>query len=145
VGLALASIAVASPLQRNVFHNESSPCAQVSASVAAQAAVATPTVPAQLAYDCITSVPFNKSAAVELIDTITPYIRWQSNTVWLKNPPKEYAEKVQPGIDVWGGLEEIQSKAESGSYENEFEFGWELYRFVAALLRSGPQANCFFH
>jgi hypothetical protein len=69
----------------------------------------------------------------------------------LKDPPAEYAEKVQEGVDVWGGLEDIQSEAESGSYENEFEvsgvvisihllphfpetttdtlqFGWEIYR-----------------
>lgn len=121
VGLSVASITLASPLQLNARQNASTPCAQVSASVAAQSSVATPTVPAQLAYDCITSVPLNKSAALSLIDTITPYFKWQSNTVWLKDPPAEYAEKVQPGIDVWGGLEEIQSNVESEAFKNEFE------------------------
>jgi hypothetical protein len=81
-----------------------------------------------LAYDCITSVPFSKTAALELVNAIKPYIRWQSNTVWLKDPPAEYAEKVQEGVDVWGDLEEIQKKVEMASYRNEFEFGWEVYR-----------------
>lgn len=121
VGFSLASIALGSPLQLNARQNSSSPCAQVSASVATQTSVATPTVPAQLAYDCITSVPLNKSAALTLIDTIIPYIRWQSNTVWLKDPPAEYAEKVQPGVDVLGGIQDIQSKVEDESYGNEFE------------------------
>lgn len=117
--LVFGSIALASP--RYVVRNESSPCAQVSASVASQKPAATPTVPAQLAYDCISSVPFNKSAAVELVNSVKPYIRWQSNTVWLKDPPEEYEEKVQEGTDIWAELEEIQAKVESGAYENEFE------------------------
>lgn len=117
--LACASIVLASP--RYVVRNESSPCAQVSASVVAQKPAVTPTVSAQLAHDCITSVPFNKSAALDLVNSIKPYIRWQSNTVWLKDPPEEYAEKVQEGVDVWGGLEEIQVKAETGAYGNGFE------------------------
>ncbi|KAF2867968.1 hypothetical protein BDV95DRAFT_610396 [Massariosphaeria phaeospora] len=131
-GFSLASIALASPPQLHARQNASSPCAQVSASVAAQAAVAvaTPTVAASLAYSCITSVPFNQSAALDLLASIVPYFRWQSNTVWLKDPPKEYAEKVQPAVDIWGGLKEIKSKAESGSYDNEFDFGFELYTLL---------------
>src|SRR4051812_30160911 len=90
VGFSLASIALATPLQLNARQNASSPCAQVSASVATQTSVVTPTVPAQLACDCITSVPLNKSAALDLIDAIVPYLRWQSTTVFLKDPPEEY-------------------------------------------------------
>jgi hypothetical protein len=116
--LSLASIALSSPLQARQYG--ASPCAAVAASVATQAAIGTPTVPAQLAYDCITSVPFNQSAALALVDGVKPYFRWQSNTVWLKDPPAEYAEKVQPGIDVWGGLEKIRGKVVSGEYENEY-------------------------
>ncbi|KAF2741312.1 hypothetical protein EJ04DRAFT_423133 [Polyplosphaeria fusca] len=128
-GLSLASIALASPLQHQA-RQDASPCAQVSASVAAQASAATPTVPAQLAYECITSVPVNKSAALELLDTIVPYWRWQSTTAWLKDPPAEYVEKVQEAVDVWGGLDDIRSKLEGDEYENEFEFGWALYRLM---------------
>jgi hypothetical protein len=73
-GLAFVSIALASP--HYVVRNESWPCAQVSASAVAQKRAATPTVPAQLAYDCITSVPFNKSAALELVNSMKPYLRW---------------------------------------------------------------------
>jgi hypothetical protein len=124
VSLSLAAIVVANPVNNirlQARQNASSPCAEVSASVAAQASVATPTVPAQLAYDCITSVPLNKSAALDLIDNIVPYIRWQSTTTFLKDPPEEYEEKIQPAIDVWGGLEDIYSKVEDESYTNEFD------------------------
>ncbi|KAH7405904.1 hypothetical protein DE146DRAFT_427296 [Phaeosphaeria sp. MPI-PUGE-AT-0046c] len=124
-GLSLASIALSSPLQPRQY-GTGSPCAAVSASAAA-AASATPTVSAQLAYECITSAPFNQSAALALVDGVKPYFKWQSNTVWLKDPPKEYAEKVQPGVDIWGKLAEIRSKVVAGAYENEYEFGLELY------------------
>jgi hypothetical protein len=126
-GLSLASVALSTPLQSHQQQqlysrqNASSPCAQVSASVATQSAVATPTVAAQLAYECITSVPFNQSAAQDLVDGVVPYFRWQSNTAFLKDPPQEYADKVQPAVDIWGELEKIRTKVTSGAYANEFE------------------------
>ncbi|EUC42279.1 hypothetical protein COCMIDRAFT_103941 [Bipolaris oryzae ATCC 44560] len=126
--LSLASGALASPLRARPY-NATSPCAQVASSAATQTA-AVPTVPAQLAYDCLTSVPFNQSAALALVDGVVPYFRWQSNTVWLKDPPKEYAEKVQPGVDIWGGLDKIREKVVKSSYDNEYEFGFELYRLL---------------
>lgn len=128
-GLSLASVALSSPLQARQY-DTGSPCAAVSASAAAQtsaSASATPTVSAKLAYDCITSAPFNQSAALALVDGVKPYFKWQSNTVWLKDPPAEYAEKVQPGTDIWGKLADIRSKVVAGNYENEYEFGLELY------------------
>ena len=121
-GLFLASLALSSPLTPRQYphYNASSPCAQVSASVATQTA-SVPTVPAQLAYDCITSVPFNQSAALALVDSVVPYFRWQSTTAWLKDPPEEYTEKVQPPVDVWGGLDKIRGKVVGNEYDNEFE------------------------
>jgi hypothetical protein len=119
--LSIASIAAASPLQLLARQNASTPCAQVSASVAAQASAATPTVGAKLAYDCITSVPLNKTAALKLLDGVEPYFRWQSTTVFLKNPPAEYEEKIQSGVDIFGGLDEIKAKVEGGEYGNEFD------------------------
>ncbi|KZM19878.1 serine-type peptidase [Ascochyta rabiei] len=131
-GLSLASVALSSPLQGQLYtgQNASTPCAQVSASVAAQKTVATPTVAARLAYECITSVPFNQTAALALVDGVVPYFKWQSNTAFVKDPPEECAEKVQPAVDIWGGLEKIRGKVVGGQYENEFEFGFELYILI---------------
>ena len=102
--------------------NASTPCAEVSASVAAQAAsTATPTVAAELAYECITSVPLNTSAALNLTRTLRPYWLWQSTIAYLKNPPAEYVEKIQEPIDVWGLLDEIDSNLTSGVWTQEYE------------------------
>ncbi|PIA97917.1 hypothetical protein CB0940_05763 [Cercospora beticola] len=88
---------------------------------------AIPTVGASLAYECINSVPFNQSAAVALIDSIRPYLQWQSTLQWIKDPPKEYAEKIQPPYDILAEFERIDDCAKAGSYLSEYEFGLDLY------------------
>ncbi|EPQ64635.1 BgtA-20644 [Blumeria graminis f. sp. tritici] len=63
------------------------PCALVSSSSSAQKVAtpsAEPTVSAQLAFDCLNSVPLNKTAAIQLVDAIGPYLEWQSG-----RPPSE--------------------------------------------------------
>ena len=122
---ALASLAAASPVEYSPAGQNATACAQVAASVAAQAAAATPEVDAKLAYECITSVPLHKEAALRLVDGVVPYVKWQSNTAWLKDPPEEYAEKVQPAVDVWGVLEGIKERVEKGEYKNEWEVSVE--------------------
>jgi hypothetical protein len=42
--------------------------------------LATPTVPAKLAQECLSSVPLAKDAALALVDSIEPYLEWQSGT-----------------------------------------------------------------
>jgi hypothetical protein len=122
-GLSLASVALSSPVTPHIHtrgYNATSPCAQVGAAIATQN-VTSPTVPAGLAYDCLNSIPFNQSAALALVDGVVPYFKWQSNTVFLKDPPEEYAEKVQPPIDIWAGLEDIREKVVASEYDNEYE------------------------
>jgi hypothetical protein len=123
-GLTLASIALCSPLTSPLDPlavDATTPCAKVSALTAGKKAGDRPRVPAQLAHDCITSVPFNQTTAIKLIDSIKPYFKWQSTTPWLADPPKEYAEKVQPPIDLWARLQEVRDKAVAKAYKNEYE------------------------
>lgn len=57
------------------------PCAVVSAAYASQIATAqfvTPTIAASIAYDCLQSVPLGQEAALEFVDSIEPYLEWQS-------------------------------------------------------------------
>jgi hypothetical protein len=123
----LASIDTATPLsgQSNAFlprrDNTTLPCADVSASINAQAPVTTPTVPAKLAYECITSVPLNISAALAFTKAIRPCFLWQSTTAYLKNPPAEYVEKIQNLVDAWGGLDAIEKNLTSGVWTQEYE------------------------
>lgn len=57
------------------------PCAVVSAAYASQIVVAPdsiPTIAASIAHDCLLSVPLGKEAAIELVDSIEPYLEWQT-------------------------------------------------------------------
>lgn len=48
-----------------------------------------PRVPAKLAYECLNSIPFNQSAAAELLESMRPYLEWQSTTSYVKDPPEK--------------------------------------------------------
>lgn len=112
-----------------------SACAKV-AQLAVADPAATPIVPAALAYECITSVPFNSSAASELLTSIWPYLNWQSTVDYIRDPPAEYAEKIQEPYDFYDEFNRIAEKAESNGYENEYEFGFDLYEAVSESLTS---------
>lgn len=39
-----------------------------------------------------------------------------------------YANKIQPPYDFSGEFERIYNTAKAGEYDNEYKFGFELYR-----------------
>lgn len=77
------------------------------------------------------SVPLNKSAAMDLMDSIAPFLQWQSTTAYLKNPPAEYVQKIQQPTDVMGNFQKIVENLNNDKYDNEFSFGWDLYQVTA--------------
>lgn len=110
-------------------NDTATPCSVVSSLVNAQS-TSTPTIPAGLAHDCLMSVPINKTAAIELIDTMKPYLVWQSTQAYLKDPPAEYAEKVQPAVDLTQGMDDLAAKVNADGFAGEYEFGWALYTLI---------------
>ncbi|RDW61372.1 hypothetical protein BP5796_11264 [Coleophoma crateriformis] len=103
-------------------------CAIVSSLSAAQivtAPSATPTVDAALAYECLNSVPLNKTAALALVDACEPYIEWQSDLAYLKDPPATY---FYPPHDVLGTLASVKANLEADVYANEYLFQVDLYQ-----------------
>lgn len=62
------------------------------------------------------------------MDSIRPYLNWQTTIQWLKDPPAEYAEKIQPPYDFYAEFERIYSKACDNGYSNEYSFGNDLYK-----------------
>lgn len=47
--------------------------------------------------------------------------------VQAKDPPAEYVEKVQRPYDFWAEWQRVYVKAETDSYDNEYQFGYDLY------------------
>ncbi|KAK8248198.1 peptidase S41 family protein-like protein [Phyllosticta capitalensis] len=132
VTLSLALLSFANPValyprQNATGASVGSPCASVSSLVSGQSAAASPTVPAGVAYECIKSVPINKTSALLLLQDIKPYINWQSTVAYLKDPPAEYVDKIQPAWDVWAELDKLETKVRNDTYSGEYDFGWDLY------------------
>ncbi|CAD6502332.1 BgTH12-04925 [Blumeria graminis f. sp. triticale] len=104
------------------------PCALVSSSSAAQVATAPsawPTVSAQLAYECLNSIPLNKTAAIDFVDSIEPYLEWQSDLAWKKDPPADYD---CPAHDIIAALDQVRRNLVANKYANEYVFQIDLYR-----------------
>ncbi|KAF9871421.1 peptidase S41 family protein [Colletotrichum karsti] len=90
---------------------------------------ATPKVPAQLAFDCLQSVPNKPQPAKDLIKSLKAYVQWQSTLSWLKNPPASY---MLPPTDIEGGLDRIGEKAGNGGFKSEYEFQLEIFQLFAS-------------
>ncbi|KAF1844761.1 peptidase S41 family protein-like protein [Cucurbitaria berberidis CBS 394.84] len=135
----LTTLATANPISPSRTHiqtrqdnsTSTAPCAQVSQYMYGDGtSVVKQEIPAELAWNCIKAVPFNATSGKRLIRAIRPYIDWQSTLSQLKNPPADYADKVQPPIDIIGGLDKIDSDIDSGRFQNEYDFGWTLYTLI---------------
>ncbi|EFX03689.1 peptidase s41 family protein [Grosmannia clavigera kw1407] len=113
--------ATASPTTAN-------PCATVSSLWSAVAAVSpTPTIPAALAYECLRSVPLHKDDAIELVESIEPYLEWQTDAAYKADPPATY---FYPAYDMFATLAEIKTMLENDMYTSEYDFQADLYAKV---------------
>jgi len=115
------------------------PCAVVSSTWAAQlGATATPTVAASVAYNCLNSVPIYKEGALRYIDSMKPYVEWQSDTVFKKNPPADY---FYPPHDIWAALDGIAANIAADKYPNEYAWQQDLYIKVFGPAHDGHFVN----
>ncbi|KAG4439022.1 hypothetical protein IFR05_005486 [Cadophora sp. M221] len=80
-----------------------------------------------LAFRCLTSVPIDKEAAIDLIDYLRPYLEFQSTLAWLKDPPESYQ---QPAVDLMGGLDNITSQISGDTFRNQYEFELAIQQLV---------------
>ncbi|KAK8074515.1 hypothetical protein PG997_009178 [Apiospora hydei] len=106
---------------------EVAPCAAVSAEWADQIAAApkaTPTVEAKVALACLNSVPVAKEAALKFVDELVPYLEWQSDSAWKKDPPATY---FYPGYDMFAELASVRAGIEADKYESEYAWQSDMY------------------
>ncbi|CZS88174.1 uncharacterized protein RCO7_01140 [Rhynchosporium graminicola] len=82
-----------------------------------------PHVNAEVAYACLISAPLNATAATELINSMIPYIEWQSSLSYLANPPKTYPF---PAVDIFASLNTILKNIEKSVYAHEHAFQTDL-------------------
>ncbi|CZR64528.1 uncharacterized protein PAC_14426 [Phialocephala subalpina] len=126
--VALALGVAASPVVPR--YDPATACAVVSSSASAFLAAspkATPTIDAQLGYDCLTSVPLHATQATTLVEAMLPFIEWQTTTAYLKDPPEGYTE---PAVDLKAGFAAVLANISSGVYETEYQFQASLWKVV---------------
>ncbi|TGJ79338.1 hypothetical protein E0Z10_g9423 [Xylaria hypoxylon] len=96
-----------------------------------------PTIAASLAYECLKSVPVHKEPAIRLLDELEPFLEWQSDQAFLKNPPSDYP---YPPVDIFGELERIRSNLEADKYSGELEWQEDLYKNIVGKPHNGHLA-----
>ncbi|EMR83496.1 putative peptidase s41 family protein [Botrytis cinerea BcDW1] len=84
---------------------------------------------ATLAFECLTSVPFNPAVASRFISYYNDTLQFQSTLKYLKSPPPSYQ---QPAVDLIAGLNRIQSAIDEGIFSNQYEFEAALQTLVYA-------------
>lgn len=104
------------------------PCEEVSASWAAGQAKATAPaalihIPAQVAYECLQSVPLDQKGNVQQIKELKEMVQFQSTLSWLKNGVKN---QIEP-LDVLGILDQMSHKVQEGGFTSEYEFQLALH------------------
>ena len=99
------------------------PCAAISSAIAAAPPGARKVVPAELGAKCLMSVPLDKEGNIKLIDDVKLFVKWQSNTAYLKSPPANYTEKP---VDVMGELDLMQKGLANGTFKTEYDFQMEM-------------------
>jgi Peptidase family S41 len=102
----------------------SEPCSLIRPLIAKSISAEYSRIPADLARDCMLSVPLNATAAIEWIQSLKPYLAWQTNVAYLKDPLFKF-----PPVDINGTLDWMI--ANIYTYRTEWHFQWELYRLLS--------------
>jgi hypothetical protein len=94
--------------------SSSQPCAAAASALAR--ASSSQGIPAQVAFDCLNSVPVDSSGNQKLIDELKQVWQFQSELVWFKNPGDEWE---YGSLDIIGELDRIKNSL--GSFKSEYE------------------------
>lgn len=73
------------------------------------------------------------------MESIVPYLEWQSDSAYLANPPKDYP---YPGYDIFAALQKVKMRLQADKYVSEYEFQSDLYETVFAPAHDGHFIFC---
>lgn len=72
-------------------------------------------------------MPLHASEAKALVESMLPFIEWQTTLNYLDNPPPGYTE---PATDLRAGFAEVIANITSGAYATEYQFQASLWKVV---------------
>jgi hypothetical protein len=73
-------------------------------------------VPAQIAYDCLMSVPVDVQGDVLEITELKSYLEYQSTLAWLKKG----VQGIRDPLDIMDGLDKIASDVKKNVYQSDY-------------------------
>jgi hypothetical protein len=76
-------------------------------------------IDADVAHNCLQSVPNYHAPAAKLIESLKAFVQWQSTLAWLKNPPVSYDLSA---VDILGGLDNLTRTVTTGGFSSEYNF-----------------------
>ncbi|TDZ33341.1 Peptidase S41 family protein ustP [Colletotrichum trifolii] len=137
--LLLASLAVAAPSVSSQLRrrDNGNACAAISEAYDRAGSDSTTgglVVRPSLALDCLRSVRVDVERDVALVKYLRPWLEFQSTVGILPNPPEGY---LYPGVDIFGGLDNITQALEDGNYRSQLDFAVDLYRLINVKPRDG--------
>ncbi|KAF6790681.1 peptidase S41 family protein [Colletotrichum sojae] len=140
--LPLVGLTVAAPAQSNLDllrrqTSGSEACAELARvydDARSQDTTHTAVVKPSTAYQCLRSIPVDVGRDAAFIDYIRPWLEFQSTVGILPEPPKEY---LYPGVNIFGGLDNMTSALRNGTYESQMDFAVDLYRLINVKPRDG--------
>ncbi|KAJ5595511.1 Interphotoreceptor retinol-binding [Penicillium hispanicum] len=134
----LVPVALVAAVEASKTVRDVEPCAQISKLVSdANDSKTSASVPHDLAYQCLISMPFDSNRAVTFLNQVRKILEFQSTLDILKNPPSGY---MMPSTDLLGGIDHILDKASSKSYSSQFEMDLD----VSHLIRSAYDGHLNF-
>lgn len=74
-------------------------------------------VPAEIAYECLKSVPVDVQGDVQEITELKSYLEYQSTLAWLKKG----VEGIREPLDIMGGLDKIAVDVKKNAYESDYD------------------------
>jgi hypothetical protein len=107
-----------------------SPCALLENTLAN---LSQPIVPAELAFNCLTSVPVDVQGDVQQIEEIKLFLQWQSDMAYIEHPPEH--SFLEP-VKIYGELDNIIEHLKLGDYANEYEVQRDSKSLYPSILRS---------
>ena len=86
-------------------------------------------ISADLAYECLKSIPNYQEPALLLLNSLRTYLEFQSTKEFLRDPPEGY---LFPAVDLDLELNKIQEKVEDGEYESEYDMQVDIISLLTS-------------
>lgn len=78
---------------------------------------------AEAAYDCVSSIPLQKSHSIRLLDSLRTWLEIDSQLDYLKHPEDGY---LWDAVDITAELERIKTNVNNDNYDGQYDLEVEL-------------------